>query len=238
LQQLYRPDILAWPIIDIRYIQLKEIQIQFNRIRTVASAAFDQIERGDEVFLCLNFVMNEDRCELQSKDGRSVAMMNKKTHLALTCLSSSAKSIEYKGLVSRKELNRRISTNSGPANSEPPSLCCRIHIYVFGTRVDAAVVGQELSRYRLFLQHPSPSLYDATYENPHYLNLPGNSLPNGILLPPISPTTLACETGYTDTTGSIGHEVTDMFSVINDLPKQGYLKKAQTDKRIQTTLLR
>lgn len=109
---------------------------------------------------------------------------------------------------------------------------------MFGTRINADVVGQELSRYRLFLQHPSPPLYDTAYENPHYLSLPGNSLPNGTLLPPISPKTLDCETGYTSTTGSIGHEVTDMFTIIDDLPKQGYLKKAQIDKRIQTTLLR
>ncbi|KAJ5520812.1 hypothetical protein N7463_001265 [Penicillium fimorum] len=182
--------------------------------------------------------MNEDRCELQSKDGRPVAVINKKTHIALACLSSSAKSIEYKGFVSRKELDRKISTNSESANSKPQSLCCRIQIYLFGTRIDADVVGQELSRYRLFLQHPSPSVYDAAYENPHYLNLPGNSLPNGILLPPISSKTRDCETDYTDITRSVGHEETDIFSIINDIPKQGYLEKWQTDKRIQTTLLR
>jgi hypothetical protein len=188
--------------------------------------------------------MHEDHSELQSNDGCSVAVINKKTHLALICLSSSAKSIEYKGLVSRKEFNsrkdsnQRVSTHSKPANSEPPYSRCRIHIYLFGTRIDAAVVGQELSRYRLFLQHPSPSFYDTTYENPHYLNLPGNSLPSGTLLPPIFSKNIECETRNTDTTGSIGHEVTDVFTIMNDLPKQGYLEKAQTDKRIQTTLLR
>ncbi|KAJ5338183.1 hypothetical protein N7452_004911 [Penicillium brevicompactum] len=204
---------------------------------TKASATSEQAERGDEALLCLNFVMNEDRCELESEDGRPIATMNKKTHLALNDLASSVKSIEFKGVTSRRELYQRLSTSSEPFNSKSPKLCWGIQIYVFGARADVAVVGRELSRYRLFLQHPSPSVDDTTYENPHYLNLPGNSLPNGAILPPISSEILDRDTAHTEVAGSINHEVTDVFSAINDLPKQDFLKKVETDGRIQTTLL-
>lgn len=224
--------------VNIRCDQLKDIQIQLNRMGSKASATFGQVEQGDEAFLGLNFVMNEDRCELQSEDGRSIATMNKKVHIALNDLSSSVKSIEFKAVTSRKELNQRISTSSEPLNSKSPRPCWGIHVHVFGARVDAAVVGRVLSHYRLFLQHPSSSFDDTAYENPHYLNLPGNSLPNGAILPPISSEILGRDTSHTDSTRSVNHEMTDMFSVINDLPKRDYLTKVETDDRIQTTLLR
>ena len=182
--------------------------------------------------------MSKDRCELQSEDGRSIATMNKKTHLALSDLSSSAKSIDFRGLISRKELNERITTSPEPFNLKAPSIFWGINVHVFGARTDAEVVGRELSRYRLFLQHPSPLLDDTTYENPHYLHLPGNSLPNGAILPPIPSELLERETGHTKTKETPNHEVADVFSVIDDLPKQDYLKEVKADGRIQTTLLR
>jgi hypothetical protein len=52
----------------------------------------------------------------------------------------------------------------------------QIHIVVYGQSYEANVVGEFLSRNRLFLQHPF--LHDETipYSNPHYFLAPGQQL--------------------------------------------------------------
>jgi len=107
---------------------------------------------------------------------------------------------------------------------------------IFGPRFISETLARELSRYRLFLQHPYPMPTNTPYENPQYLSMVGSSLPNGALLPP-----LLAEAPHRDTYQSARvdqDDEIDLATVIDNIYTPSDLKKVDIDKRIGATLTR
>ncbi|KAJ5723739.1 hypothetical protein N7488_001774 [Penicillium malachiteum] len=184
----------------------------------------------DLCFGMLNIIISEHYCQLQSKYDEPVAVMNKKAQHALFSVLSSAKSIKYRGFISQEDLIAPIA----------PAAKFLMRIDVLGARADKKTIGQELSKYRFFLQHPSPILSDGIYENPHFLNTGGEGgFANGTLLPPLLPHNLdqPKPSRQLDTPATVEKEATDFFSLIDGLSQPIY-EKIPTDQRIRASLLR
>ena len=87
------------------------------------------------------------------------------------CLKSFARkwSMQYSSFILKNTGAKGTLTTKSDANPQ-------IHIVVYGQSCEADVIGEFLSRNRLFLQHPF--LHDgiAPYSNPHYFLAPGQQL--------------------------------------------------------------
>ncbi|RYP47846.1 hypothetical protein DL768_006163 [Monosporascus sp. mg162] len=203
-------------------------------LQTRQSITFDEIRRDNDVFACLELVIEEDRCDILA-NGISVATMNKRTHLALNSFSS-AKALKCSGLLSKAKLNQKLAVAAEPPGSGSPKLTCTMEILVFGPRTIGDVLARHLSWYRLFLQHPYPMPNDVDYENPQYLGMVGSSFSNGTILPPIPIDTFQEKPDSSKTPDE--DELVDLDSVMDNLPRHDYLQEANIDKGIEAALLR
>lgn len=87
--------------------------------------------------------------------------------------------IEFEPLVSTMVLKETIARASKPADA-----IAKIDVNVYGLEgVQAAKVGDALSRGKLWLQKPSHARREAAYENPHFLSLKIN----GVQMQPVQP---------------------------------------------------
>ncbi|CEJ93517.1 hypothetical protein VHEMI09098 [[Torrubiella] hemipterigena] len=225
---------------QICFGMLKGIEIQLGFMSQAFPAALETVQSGDDIFACLELVFNYSRCDIQTKDGTHVATINTKFHVSIrrACFTDD---VEYKALVLLSDIKQQAAnTTAQRIRTRAPRQCCHTNIHIFGSRQIAAKVGRQLSRERLFLQHPSPVLHGATYNNPQYLTLIGGALPNGALLPSLSNVTLTDESTDCPTPETNGKpapfELPDLISVMNELPEHEYLENVAIDDRIITPL--
>jgi SWI/SNF-related matrix-associated actin-dependent regulator of chromatin subfamily A3 len=218
--------------------QLRDVQIKIIGIRSKEPKNLEEIEGDEDIFVYLKLVFGQDRCDIQLK-GINVATMNTTTHHALMSLSSKEK-IRYEALVPQPEFKQKSSAAVQSLGVDAPQMTCSMNIQLFGVRSTADTVAKELSKHRLFLQHPHPMPFTVTYENPQYFSMVGSSFTNGAVLPPISaevaPEEIASHPPYHSE--ELDHDSDELVAVINDLPSHDYLREAAVDKRIKTSLLR
>ncbi|KFA52196.1 hypothetical protein S40293_00600 [Stachybotrys chartarum IBT 40293] len=194
---------------------------------------FDEIER-DKTFVSLSLEHQNDRCDILSR-GTSVAVLNERTHAALKSLTTRYPGLRLVGLMLATELSQKIRMAAIVPNPNPSKLSTTMSIIVFGHRLIADSVVKELSRHRLFLQHPNPMPNEVAYENPQYLASVASPFSNGSILPPI-PAQLFQE-GSEAPDELPGDSLEDVASVMDNLPQHDYLREAVVDGRVTTTLL-
>ncbi|KAI9148085.1 DNA repair protein RAD5B [Paramyrothecium foliicola] len=218
---------------EICFGMLVNIVIQFDRLHLNPSLTFDESGHGDDTYVHLQLVMEEDRCDIQSKD-TSIASMNKRAHASLKALSATP--LRFLGLFSRKKIDSEMAISSRTSSTGLSKRTGTMAILVFGPRSIADKVAQDLSRRHLFLQHPYPMCNELPYENPQYLDMVGSSFTNGSVLPPI-PLDLS-KASANQATDQAGDAIADLASVMENLPNYGYSPDAQIDGRIKTPLLK
>jgi len=216
--------------------QLRGIPIQITKIQDVTSITFKDVGRGKCIFLVLLLDFQDDRCLAQTEGGISVATLNTKTHLALKSLSS-ANSLRYRGMVRQDEFKQKLIAVAQPVGHTLQDLTGSMSILIFGVPSMGAVLARELSRKRLFLQHPDPLPQDCPYNNPQYLNLVASSLPNGAVLPPLSSPAFQPSEEAHLATQELDDGTDDPITILNNLPQQEYLGEADIDERVKTPLL-
>ena len=208
-----------------------------TRLQRKASITFDDAEKGEEVFQCPKLVLGEDRCDVQSQEGVSVATMNKKAHLALRSLFLEY-DIQYQGLLPKVKFKEKLDTATQPVGLNSSNSTISMSVLVFGSRSIADPLAKALSRHRLFLQHPSIALTHNLYENPQYPRTITSSFPNGTIIAPISVTAVQADTEVGPLSAAVDQDPEDLIAVINNLPRHDYLnEKAHIDSRVRATLL-
>jgi SWI/SNF-related matrix-associated actin-dependent regulator of chromatin subfamily A3 len=217
---------------------LKEVEIKIITNQSKDSKTFEKIGRDEDIFAYLDLIFGQDRCDVQFQ-GINIATMQTKTQHALQHLMSYSKErVRYKALVPQTELKEKLDAAIQPLGADKSKLPWSMNIQIFGVRSIADTVAKELSKYRLFLQHPCPVPFNAVYENPQYLSMAGSSFNNGAVLPPISVEATQSEIESDAVSEELDHVLDELKAVMNNLPRHDYLREADVDKRINTDLLR
>lgn len=219
---------------QICFGMLTEVQIRISRMYTRQSISFDEVSGDNGIFVRLNLVITEDRCDILAR-GVSIATMNERTHLVLNSLPSN-KVLKCSGLISKTKLDQKLAIATVTPSPGSPKLTCTMDILVFGPRTVGDALARHFSRYRLFLQHPYPMTANVNYENPQYLAIVGSSFSNGTILPPISADVFQGDSDCSNTPEE--DESVDIYSVLDNLPMHDYLREADIGKGIESTLLR
>jgi len=221
----------------INMTQLKEVEIKIITIQNKDSKPFENIGRGEDIFVCLDLAFGQDRCDVEFQ-GINIATMQTKTQHALQQLMSCSKErVRYKALVPRAELKEKLDAAMQPLGADKSKLPWSMNIQIFGVRSIADTAAKELSKYHLFLQHPCPVPFNAAYENPQYFSMAGSSFTNGVVLPPISVEATQSEIESNAVSEELDHVLDELKAVMNNLPRHDYLSEADVDKRINTNLL-
>jgi SWI/SNF-related matrix-associated actin-dependent regulator of chromatin subfamily A3 len=222
----------------INMTQLKEVEIKIITDQNKYSKAFEKTGRDEDIFAYLDLVFGQDRCDVQFQ-GLNIATTQTKTQHALQQLIYCSKErVRYKALVARAEFKEKLDAALQPLSVDKSKLRWSMNIQIFGVRSIADIVAKELSKYRLFLQHPYPMPFNAAYENPQYFSMVGSSFTNGAVLPPISVEATQREIESNAVSEELNHGLDDLRAVINNLPKHECLKEVDVDERINTDLLR
>ena len=216
--------------------KLRNIQIKRIGIQNEESKILEELRKENDVssYSLLELIFGQDRCDVQFKD-INIATINTKTYSALKSLLNER--IRYKALVPQAEFRRKLDTTVHSPGANRSELTWSMDIQIFGISSIADTVAKELSKYRLFLQHPHPMPVDVAYENPQYLSMAGSSFTNGAILPPIS-TEMSQVESKSNPDSELDHVPNELIAIINNLPRHEYLQEADVDKRIKTKLLR
>ncbi|KAI1777215.1 SNF2 family N-terminal domain-containing protein [Hypoxylon cercidicola] len=183
----------------------------------------------------VSLVLANGRYEVVDVFGDIVATLNKKTHMAFSKLTA-VNQIRFSGNVQKDGSNLLTTGGKPPANGS--SAYSLVDLLVFGPQSIANNLAKDLSRHRLFLQHPNPLPVVVPYDNPQYLRMTGVSLTNGSLLPAIQD--FEDPEDISNTTSSQEDDelqMSNLADVLDHLPQHNYLKEVQIDHRILTPLL-
>jgi hypothetical protein len=220
---------------EVCFGMLKNIQIRLSRTLHAPTVLAEVQGQDGTVFASLDLAIHEERCDIITA-GLPIGTLNKKTHLALKSLPSRPL---CKGMVPKQEFQEKL------AAAEPLSRgmsllnkSCTMAIILSGPRSIAESLAKGLSKYHLFLQHPDPKLPGMEYQNPQYLTMVGSWLPNGAVLAPIAPEFFNKDTDRRDNADQEPENEVDLRTVLDNLPQPAYLREADIDGRIKTTLLK
>ncbi|KAI1458191.1 SNF2 family N-terminal domain-containing protein [Annulohypoxylon moriforme] len=174
-------------------------------------------------------VLSNESGDIVDTFGNTIATLNKKTYSALSSVAASISPVRF-------DLIQETIDQKGPSTSSSINRSY-VGLLVLGPRSVGNDLAKELSRYHMFLQHPVTLPSNFSYENPQYLNIAGASFSNGSLLPAI--------TGYDEIESNSDvpplqedeQQVDTISYVLDHLPEHTYLKEAEIDPRISTTLL-
>lgn len=210
-------------------------------VRDYQNLTFRRTGASEANLNSLKAVLSQASGAIQSDDGKKLAYMNNRTHMALWQVSSTY-SVSYTALINADTLAKAMSaTNSDrhrKGHATPPA--CSLDLLIFTSRDDADSVARILAKYMLFLQHPHPYSTILPYENPQYLDVPGGSLSAGSMLPPLSQGVIetfeALEAGQSEKNRSSG--TTDPSRLLDDLAIPEGIKAIDIDDRIKPTLFR
>ncbi|KAH6856125.1 SNF2 family N-terminal domain-containing protein [Chaetomium sp. MPI-CAGE-AT-0009] len=219
---------------EVCFGMLKNIQVRLNRTLRAPTALAEVQGQHGTVFACLDLVIDEERCDI-TVAGLPIGILNKNTHLALKSLPSQAR---YKGMVPKQEFQQKLAAAELSRGVDLPNQPYTMVIVLSGPRSIAESLAKSLSKYRQFLQYPDPKLPGLEYENPQYLTMGGSWLPNGAVLAPIAPELFGKDTDRRDNIDQEPEDEVDLRAVMDNLPKPAYLREADIDGRIKTTLLK
>ncbi|KAI1311219.1 hypothetical protein F5Y03DRAFT_343886 [Xylaria venustula] len=216
---------------DICFGMLKDIRAWLNYSQDTYLSISDKLGKDSDDFATLELALTEDRCDFLAY-GVPVATMGSKTHFALKSLSSAAM-LKYRGIVLRSEFHQKLGAAARSTHNHASKIFCNIALLVFGPRSTKDILAKDLSKYRLFLQHPVPMPEGVVYDNPQYLRIAGSSFGNGVILPPI-----AADIFYATGSSTPDPEEPATFaSVLDNLPRNDSIRSVGIDPRIRTTLL-
>ncbi|KAH7329591.1 SNF2 family N-terminal domain-containing protein [Stachybotrys elegans] len=218
---------------DICFGMLINIAIQFDLPRHIPSLTFDDSGVDEDIYVRLHLLMKDDRCDIQS-NGISIASMNKRTHLSLKSLSEMP--LRFIGLLGRKDMEDELRVASKAPSLNPMQRKGSMAILVLGPESVAESVAQELSCRHLFLQHPYPMVNMLPYNNPQYLDIIGTISTNESIVPLISSN--ASQAATPQTGQQEADNITDLVSLLDNLPNFGYSPEVQIDDRLKTPLLK
>ncbi|KAK3377269.1 SNF2 family N-terminal domain-containing protein [Lasiosphaeria ovina] len=220
---------------EICFGMLKDIQIRINHTVNRPAMTLNEVQGKDgTVFVSLDLVIGEDRCDILAS-GFPIAIMNKKMHLALKSLVSQPL---YRGMVPREEFQQKIAAAEISPGIASPNVSCTVAIILCGPRSIGESLAKDLSRFRLFLQHPNPKPLGLEYENSQYLRMFGSWLPNGAFLAPIPTESFDQDTDRRSNLDRELDDEMDLRAVMDNLPKPAYLREADIDGRVKATLLK
>ncbi|KAI9654108.1 MAG: hypothetical protein M1821_006819 [Bathelium mastoideum] len=221
---------------EVCFGMLNGVRIQLIRLQRKASNTFDEVEKAAEIFLCPKVVLDEYRCDIQSREGNSVATLNKKAHSILRSLFLEYNT-QYQGLLQKAKFVEKLDAAAQPTGLYPSDLEISMSVLVFGLRSVADRLAKALSRHRLFLQHPSIPTHKL-YENPQYpLTITSSSI-DGTTLCQTSTTANQVDTKADFLAAAANEELENPIAVINNLPRHDYLNEAAPiDDHVRATLL-
>ena len=168
-------------------------------------------------FYRLNLILRDgDRYTLQSKGGLDIALLHTKTGDGLRKLESLA-SVRYDAYVTVGEWLEHVRI--WRADGKRTNLTIKVNVYGFTCDVD--IVGKELSKASIYLQHPDHHDKQVKYDNPHFFKLPQIEMPD------------------LESSAATPSEIdfVDLHSVLETLDRNDSLKQAAIDHRVKTTLL-
>ncbi|GKZ73596.1 hypothetical protein AnigIFM50267_010526 [Aspergillus niger] len=219
--------------------------LQQDRRRSELPLPHTQATRDNEVFASLNLFIQDDRCDIVSKQGIYIATLNNKTHHALSSIRL-PEPPTWLGAIPKFELQQRIKSvaESSPTAQWSSKVTCTMSVLVIGSPSIAQVLARELAQHHLFLQHPDPKP-DLEYNNPQYLSLAGAPCLDRPILPPILGITKQNDTDGLDVLGKEdqGHDNCeydddDARAILDDFPQQALRTEIDVDNRIRTKLER
>jgi len=217
---------------------LKEIEIKIISNQNRDLKTFEYIREDGDSVVYLDLIFGKDRCDVQFQGINIAAMQTKAQHALQRLKACSKETTRFEALVLQAEFKEKVQAVMQAFGVGKDKLPWSLNIQLFGVRSIADIVAKELSKFRLFLQHPDPKPLSTAYENPQYLSVVGSSFTNGAVLPPIS---VEMKQKRLDIYG-VSHESDDgleeLRGVINSLPKHEYLREVDVDDRINTNLLR
>ncbi|KAI0812914.1 SNF2 family N-terminal domain-containing protein [Xylaria sp. FL0064] len=188
--------------------------ITSSRASTSEDICFGMLKDNNAQFATLQLLFSEDRCDVFAH-GVPIATMGTKIYLALKSLSS-GELFSYRGVVPKSEFHQKLALVARTSQGHSSRTCCNIALIIIGPRSLKDTLARELSRYRLFLQHPIPMPNDLIYENPQYLSMVTSSFGNGVILPPIALNIL--DQGSRKQ-GAIDPESATIEAVLDSLPR-------------------
>ncbi|KAI0894696.1 SNF2 family N-terminal domain-containing protein [Annulohypoxylon nitens] len=216
---------------EICFGMLCDIPIQWISVASVQgmnSAISRAAYRNDISDAKLQF--SDGRSDVVDPSGKTIAMLNNKTYLALSKVLASINAIRFSLVTNSAEQGNLPLRGSIDKSS--------VDCLVFGPRSVSNDLAKELSKCRMFLQHPVPLPSDYPYENPQYLNIAGASFSNGSILPAIRGFHEAGTDCNVSRSQQDNEQQTDtLLSVLDSIPQHNYLKEAEIDPRISTVLL-
>lgn len=214
--------------------QLVNISVQFRPQRSSPSLTISETGTPENKLARLELVLTEGRCNVRS-NGVFLGSMNKKTHSQLNHISKKM-SLNYIGLTQTQNLMPRGERLWANSISDPIKKIDTMDILVTGPRSIAGVVGEELSRQYLFLQHPHSMVTYLPYENPQYLYMIEASSILQNMPPPLPVYTM--ETGSILLSDSDEDESSDLIKIMEDLPNHEYTSEVNIHDQIRTPLLK
>jgi hypothetical protein len=216
---------------------LKEVEIKIIANQNRDSEIFDRIRGDEDSIVYLGLIFGKDRCDVQFQGINIATMQTKSQHALQQLIARSKRTIRFRALVPEADFKEKFEAVMQPFGVDKQKLTWSLNIQLFGVRPIADTVAKELCKYHLFLQHPVPMPLDEAYENPQYLTIVGSSFINGAVLPPISVEATHRKLDFDGVTGEPDDSLYELRAVINDLPKQAFLREADVDHRINTDLL-
>ncbi|KAK3294356.1 SNF2 family N-terminal domain-containing protein [Chaetomium fimeti] len=219
---------------EVCFGMLKNIQVRLNRTLHACTTLTEIQGQDGTLFACFDLVIQEERCDIVAA-GLPIGILNKKNHLALKSLAPRPL---FKGMVPKQEFQQKLAAAELSRGMSLPYQSCTMAIVLSGPPSIAESLAKGLSKYHLFLQHPDPKLPGMEYQNPQYLTMVGSWLPNGAVLAPIAPEFFNKDTDRRDNADQEPENEVDLRTVMDNLPQPAYLREADIDGRIKTTLLK
>jgi SWI/SNF-related matrix-associated actin-dependent regulator of chromatin subfamily A3 len=174
-------------------------------------------------FIC-DITKNADELLLIFPNGIEFALLCKQTTKALETIID-LPSVQVEAIADLVNLRDTVF-----AAKNAKDTIFRVNINIYGLRQIQAEIGKHLSKSKAFLQHPDHVRPGTAYENPHFIALPGITLPTTQIQ-----TQDAHETAPKgDHEDNFQKAVADVFS---SLKRSSHLQGLEGDRRLKTTLL-
>ncbi|PYH69626.1 DEAD/DEAH box helicase [Aspergillus vadensis CBS 113365] len=222
---------------------LRNIQIRINHVQDPQSLCFDEILGDTGDFASLDLFIQDDRCDIVSKQGIYIATLNTRTQHALSSIRL-PEAPTWLGVIPKFELQQRIKSvaESSATAQWSSKVTCTMSVLVIGSPSIAQALARELAQHHLFLQHPEPKP-DLEYSNPQYLSWAGAPCLDRPILPPILGIAKQNDTDGLDVLGREGqghdncdYDDDDARAILDDFPQQALRNEIDVDNRIRTKL--
>ena len=158
------------------------------------------------------------------RDGTQLGLLNAHTTKALDSITD-LPSVQLEAFVDLVALCETMCRATKASDAT-----IRVNINVYGTRETRKEVGDQLSRGKVYLQHPDQQRSTSIYDNPHVLQLPGMKASNQHM----KPDGVVESTSKADKAEQFKSAVSNVYA---SLKRSSHLKRMAGDNRLRTPLL-